>query len=192
MRVIAGTAKGRRLVAPPGEQVRPTADRVKEALFSILHVDVIGSSVLDLFAGSGALGIEALSRGAAHVTFVERARKALDALTTNLDEVGFGDRADVVRTSVASALAGPVPGAPFDLVLLDPPYAIARDELRSVLAAAITACAPGATVTVELSQYGDDPRWPAGVTFDEPRRYGDTHLHVGRVADPPEPSEASR
>lgn len=184
MRVIAGTAKGRKLVAPPGDHVRPTADRTKEALFSILHTQVIGASVLDLFAGAGSLGIEALSRGADHVTFVERDRRALQALERNLGETDLTDRADVVRTDVLAALGQEhLPGAPFDLVLLDPPYGIDRAVLHDVLAALTAHAAAGATVTLELGHHGEPLIAPAAVRFDEPRRYGDTHLHVGTTAD---------
>ena len=121
MRVIAGSARGRRLTVPEGEGTRPTADRVREATFNALYSlgAIDGARVIDVFAGSGALGIEALSRGAAHCTFVENDRRALEALRTNIDTLGFGDRASVI--------AGDGPGElrrhdDADLVLLDPPY----------------------------------------------------------------------
>ena len=123
MRVVAGVARGRRLEAPDGADTRPTSDRVREAIFnSLASMDALeGAKVLDLFAGSGALGIEALSRYAANCTFVERARPALDAIRTNLDSTGLSDRANIV---VADAMTFVTQGnaADFDLVLADPPY----------------------------------------------------------------------
>jgi 16S rRNA (guanine966-N2)-methyltransferase len=123
MRVVAGVARGRLLVAPDGADTRPTSDRVREAIFnSLASMDLLDDAkVLDLFAGSGALGIEALSRYAAHCTFVERARPALDAIRTNLDVTGLSDRSNVV---VADAMTFVTQGkaSDFDLVLADPPY----------------------------------------------------------------------
>ena len=126
MRVIAGSAKGRRLDAPRGRLVRPTADRVKEALFSILgsRVDLGGATLLDVFAGSGALGIEALSRGAAAVTFVEQEAAARRALTANLGRCGMAERARILGQPATRALARLAEDgeARFDGVLMDPPY----------------------------------------------------------------------
>lgn len=125
MRVIAGTARGRRLDAPRGQLVRPTADRVKEALFSILgsRVDLEGATVLDVFAGSGALGIEALSRGAAAVTFVEQEPAARRVLDANLTRCGMTGQGRILAQSATAALAGLAEdGIRFDGVLMDPPY----------------------------------------------------------------------
>lgn len=123
MRVVAGEARGRRLEAPDTADTRPTSDRVREAIFnSLASMDALDDAkVLDLFAGSGALGIEALSRYAAHCTFIERARPALDAIRANLEVTGLSDRADVV---VADAMTFVTRGSAgdFDLVLADPPY----------------------------------------------------------------------
>lgn len=122
MRIIAGQWRGRPIVAPKGTETRPTADRTREALFSML-VSRLGSfeglRVLDLFAGSGALGLEALSRGAAHCTFVEQDGAALEALRGNVAKLGAGPQSDVRAQSVTAL--GPAP-APYDLILLDPPY----------------------------------------------------------------------
>ena len=122
MRVVAGSARGRRLVVPAGSATRPTADRVREATFNALgSLGVVeGASVLDLFAGSGAMGIEALSRGAASATFVDRDQRALAAVRANLDATGLGGRATVVRADAARWLPGP---GRVDLAVLDPPYA---------------------------------------------------------------------
>src|SRR5882757_9379369 len=128
MRVIAGSLGGRRLIAPPGRATRPTSDRVREALFSILG-GVEGDEVLDLFAGTGALGIEALSRGAKQVTFVEQARAALRALRQNLRQLDLEPRAQVIAAPVERVLQSPSwPAETFDLVLIDPPYSAIRDD----------------------------------------------------------------
>jgi 16S rRNA (guanine966-N2)-methyltransferase len=118
---VAGIARGRKLVAPKGDATRPTSDFVREAIFNSLqaHVDLDGATVLDLFAGTGALGIEALSRGAAHATFVEDGRDALAAIRVNLDVTGFADRATVLA---ADATKATLPGA-VDVAFADPPYA---------------------------------------------------------------------
>lgn len=124
MRVIGGTSRGRRLVAPELAGLRPTSDRVREAIFDILEARhlVEGTRVLDLFCGSGALGIEALSRGASSCTFVDSNRRAIDAVGRNLEAVGLGEAdAELVRAGAADFLAGRP--APFGLALLDPPYA---------------------------------------------------------------------
>jgi 16S rRNA (guanine966-N2)-methyltransferase len=120
MRIIAGEWRGRTIRAPAGRDVRPTGDRVREAWFGAIGPRVRGLQVVDLFAGSGALGLEALSRGAAHVVFVERARPALRSLDANIDTLGVGDRTTVVRSDVFGFLRGN--RQMFDLALADPPY----------------------------------------------------------------------
>jgi 16S rRNA (guanine966-N2)-methyltransferase len=122
MRITAGSARGRRLVAPPGTQVRPTSERVRQAVFNALGARgaIDDAFVVDLFAGTGALGLEALSRGAASVTFVESDRRAIEFLRTNIEHLGYGDRTRVVRSDVVAYLRGGGPTA--DLVLADPPY----------------------------------------------------------------------
>ncbi|MBW3658632.1 MAG: 16S rRNA (guanine(966)-N(2))-methyltransferase RsmD [Actinobacteria bacterium] len=189
MRVIAGTAKGRRLKVPPGDRTRPTSDRVKEALFSSLQPELPGASVLDLFAGSGSLGIEALSRGAATVTFVERHDRTARILEENVETCDVGGRATVVTAEVQAALGSP-PGAPFDVALLDPPYGMADEELAAVLDSLAPHLAEGAVVTVERDRRSGAPRWPARIGEERQRRYGDTVIHVGRVAAASEPEEA--
>lgn len=123
MRVVAGIARGRRLVAPKGETTRPTSDFVREAVFNSLqsHLDLHGATVLDLFAGTGALGIEALSRGAAHATFVEHDRAAVQAITTNLEACRFSSHATVIQADATTAALPAV-----DLAFADPPYAFDR------------------------------------------------------------------
>ncbi|MGZ8566944.1 MAG: 16S rRNA (guanine(966)-N(2))-methyltransferase RsmD [Actinomycetota bacterium] len=133
MRVIAGSAKGMRLgPVPPG--VRPVSDRAREGLFSSLALEVPGARVLDLYAGTGAMGIEALSRGAEHAVFVDRSYQASAAIHGNLDRTHLADRATVVTRDAAAFLAeAPATSGPFDLVLLDPPYDVAASELQRVL-----------------------------------------------------------
>jgi 16S rRNA (guanine966-N2)-methyltransferase len=127
MRIVAGEFRGRRLVAPPGTGTRPTSDRVRESLFSILG-SVDGDVVLDLFAGTGALGIEALSRGAASAVAVERDRNAVRAIRTNAEALALGDRLRVVPRGWREALrAEAEAGSRFDLVLIDPPYDLLAD-----------------------------------------------------------------
>jgi 16S rRNA (guanine966-N2)-methyltransferase len=139
MRVIAGEAKGRPLVVPRGGGTRAATDRIRETLFAILTPDLPGARVLDLFAGAGTLGIEALSRGAAHATFVERATVAVAALERNLAATGFRDRSRVVRADVLAFLDGPVEA---DIAFCDPPFA----DLTAHAAALARLAAPGRLV----------------------------------------------
>jgi len=168
MRVVAGTARGRRLVAPAGTEVRPTGDRVREAVFNALgSMDALHDAlVLDLFAGSGALGIEALSRGAAHVTFVDSSRASLDAVRTNLATCGVEDRATVVRGEALAWLRSQ--GGEFDLALLDPPYSY--DEWPALLGAL------RASVLVIESDRDIDPG--DGREVVRHRRYGSTVVSI--------------
>jgi 16S rRNA (guanine966-N2)-methyltransferase len=158
MRVVAGTARGRRLVTPRGRDIRPTSDRVREAIFNALgSLGVVEDArVLDLFAGSGALGIEALSRGAAHATFVERDDRAIEAIWANLVATKLSDRALVTANDAVHWLARrPGPGR-FDLALADPPYAF--DEWDALLAAA--ADAPVDVVVIESDRsIAPDRKW---------------------------------
>jgi 16S rRNA (guanine966-N2)-methyltransferase len=170
MRVIAGQYGGRRLQAPPGAATRPTADRVREALFSILGARVTEARVLDLFAGAGTLGLEALSRGASHATFVDSAPRALTALRANL--AALGADAEVVRADALRWLRAASPGArQYDLVFLDPPYRRAAELGASLSELLPAVLAPGALVVAE-----SDRRAPLELTIDatDERRYGDT------------------
>ncbi len=183
MRVVAGAAKGRPLQAPPGEGTRPTADRVKEAWFSSLQPHLPGAHVLDLFAGSGQLGLEARSRGASRVTFVERDRRALRALRANVATVGL-DGTTVIAGEVLPTLRGELADAPFDVVLADPPYRVADGELEAVLAATVPHLAPAVVVTVERARRSGSVPWPAELGDADTRRYGDTVLHRATRSDP--------
>lgn len=174
MRVIAGAYGGRRLKAPPGAATRPTSDRVREALFSILGQRVPGARVLDLFAGSGALGLEALSRGASSATFVDDAPGAIRAIRANLDALGATAevrRADALRFLETASDAA----AQYDLVFLDPPYRLA-ERLAGRLSEALPAVlAPGAVAVAE-----SDRRAPLALelTLSDERRYGDTLIRI--------------
>lgn len=186
MRVIAGTARGRRLAAPPGRDTRPTSDRVREALFSSIAADVPGAAVLDLFAGSGALGIEALSRGAAHATFVEQDPRAVVAIRQNLERAGVADVGQVIHTDAARFCRNPV-GGRFDLLLCDPPYALDTTAVGDLLAALCDAggLPVGALVVVERDRRGSDPAagLPAFLAQERQRSYGDTMLLYLRVVE---------
>lgn len=171
MRIVAGSARGRRIEAPPGEGTRPTLDRVRESIFNSLGSlgAVEGATVLDLFAGSGAMGLEALSRGAAHVTFVESDRRATGVIRRNLDHLGFADRASVVVADVMDHLRR---GPRVDLALCDPPYAF--DAWEALLAAR-----PAGVVVVE----SDRPiAAPEGWELARQKRYGSTFVTI--VLDP--------
>jgi 16S rRNA (guanine966-N2)-methyltransferase len=184
LRVIAGTAGGRKLVAPKGG-TRPTTDRTKEALFSSLGpARVEGATVLDLYAGSGALAIEALSRGAARAVLVDRAAAAESAIRTNLATTGFTDRARVRRAIVTTFVGGAVPEAPFDLAFLDPPYEVSAHEVTQVLAALADngLVADGATVVLERAKGSESVAFPARWGIEKERAYGDTLLVVARAA----------
>lgn len=160
---------------------RPTPDRVREALFSILG-DVSELRVLDLYAGTGALGLEALSRGASHATFVEIARPALDALRENIAKLGLGESTTVLvgRTEQAARRLGASGGASFDLVFADPPYEMVRDgtaarALDAVISAGLLA--NDARLVLEHDA-ADDPPELQGLRLDATRRYGDTALNL--------------
>lgn len=177
MRVIAGTAKGHPLVAPSGQGTRPTADRVREALFSSLQTITAGAEVLDLYAGSGALGIEALSRGATVSTFVERDRRAAATIRSNLRSTDLADRAEVVVRDVRTALSGlATQGRRFDLVLVDPPYRVDQGELAAVLEAVPDVLATDGLVRLEQAAKGPDVTWPDALLVGRERRYGDTRI----------------
>ena len=201
LRVVAGSARGRRLEAPPGDRVRPTSDRVREAVFNALDSQglVVGATVLDLFAGYGALAIEALSPGASRAVLVDVAAPALASMRRNLATAGFEDRAVVVRSDALDHLRRSAraasdddgddrAGARVDLVLADPPYAFDDwSELWPLLAAV----APGGTVVAE----SDRPvAAPAGATVLREKRYGGTVVTIISLAgpgphDPQEPED---
>ena len=173
---MAGTAGGRRIEVPPAG-TRPTSQRVREALFSALEtvVDLRGALVLDLYAGSGALGFEALSRGAAVATFVESGRRAVEVLRRNAAALDLPG-ADIRHGSVPSVLAA-APARPYDVVFVDPPYAVTDADLAGVLTAVLRWTEPGARVVVERAARGCAPDWPVGFEPLRSKKYGDTALH---------------
>ena len=181
-RIVAGAAGGRRLTVPL-RGTRPTTDRVREALFNVLTVrrDFDGLRVLDLYAGSGALGLEALSRGAASVLFVDSDRRAAEVIGRNIEVVGLPG-ATVRRGTVAAVLAAGTP-EPMDLVLADPPYQVAADEVDQVLASLCRGgwVHAGSVVVVERPYSSPALTWPQGWTVWPPRRYGDSRLDGAEV-----------
>lgn len=176
--MIAGEAGGLRLTAPKGTRTRPTADRVKEALFAALGPGrLLGAVVLDLYAGSGALAIEALSRGAATAVLVDRDPLAVDAIRRNLGSTKLKDRARVQRRGVGTVVRGmPPTDAPFDLVFCDPPYDQPAGKLAEVLVALAVPgwVAPDGTVVVERASSAGPPLLPPGWEVTWSRVYGDT------------------
>jgi 16S rRNA (guanine966-N2)-methyltransferase len=190
-RIIAGTARGRRIKAPAGERTRPTSDRVREALFSSLDAElgsISGLRVLDLYAGSGAVGLEARSRGAGAVTLVEQDRRTAGLIQENLRTLGFS-RTEVIAGAVARVLGGP-PRAPYDVVFLDPPYALESATVRADLTALMAQnwLAAGAVVVVERSSRSGDLTWPPGLAPTRSKKYGETTLWYGRASVPEAPS----
>jgi 16S rRNA (guanine966-N2)-methyltransferase len=172
VRIVGGSLGGRVLRAPGGAATRPTSEKVREAVFNIIG-SVAGDRVLDLFAGSGALGIEALSRGAAHATFVDAARPALIAIRGNLRELGLDDRATVVPGDAVANAARHEPEAPWRLVFVDPPY---RSDLatRAVLALPCERLAADAMVVIEHDRRNAPPDALGSLLRTDQRRYGDT------------------
>jgi 16S rRNA (guanine966-N2)-methyltransferase len=177
MRIVGGHLGGRVLRAPHGAATRPTSEKVREALFQILahRVDLDGARVLDLFAGSGSLGIEALSRGAAHATFVDSGRAALTAIRANLAELGLADRAEVIAGDAVAAAARSA--TPYTVVFVDPPYA-SDLAVRAVSALAPESLAAGAVICIEHDRRGAPPEVLGNLLRTDQRRYGDTLLSL--------------
>lgn len=186
MRITGGALRSRRLVAPDGTATRPTSDRVREALFSILasHVTLAGARVLDLYAGSGSLAFEALSRGASHATLVERGREAVAAIRANAASLGVAARTKVVVAPIERALGAgalSIAGEPlFDLVLIDPPYAdVASGLVARTLdeGALVTRVADDGVVVLEHASRSEAPLLH-GMSLIDSRRYGDTAIAI--------------
>lgn len=184
MRIVAGYWKGRKLAAPAGMQTRPTSDRVREALFSSLASrlgdDLGGTAVLDLFAGTGALGFEALSRGATTAVFVEHDPKALRALHANVGTLEAGPRIRIVAGEAARYVSAPTAGdGPFGLLFLDPPYRIDAAEVRGLIDALADRgfLEPGCVIVWERASEGEAD-WPPGIEPVSAKRYGDTTVDL--------------
>lgn len=182
MRVIAGSVKGRSLKAPRGLVTRPTADRVRQSIFDMLAFRSEAASVLDLFAGSGAMGIEALSRGAGRAVFVDKNAEALKAIEENLRKCGFERQARIERGDFRTALRRlAVSGERFDLVFIDPPYeGGVRDE---AMLGAGQVLAPGGYVVVETASTEEHPAVPDGWALEVERKFGRTVVYLYRYGD---------
>ncbi len=173
MRVTGGIGRGQRLKVPSGARVRPTSDKVKQALFNILGERVLDAVFLDLYAGAGGIGIEALSRGAGKVVFVDSSRESLGAVKHNIDQTDFGSRSQVVLSRVETFLRKP--SGPYDIVFLDPPYA---DELQPLLEliAASDVVKPDGLVIAEHFRKQPSPENAGSLSLYREARYGDTVL----------------
>jgi len=186
MRIISGEAKGRQLFAPSGAQTRPTSDKIRGALFNIIGARVLDSRVLDLFGGSGALALEALSRGAESAAIADNSRQAWQAIDRNARSVlkdDFEFRVHILNQDYRSAIAA-LDGRIFDLVFLDPPYRMAGaygDALTRLLAADMLA--PGCLIVMERHKSAEVPLPPAVAVFDT-RQYGDTAVDFAEVRSP--------
>jgi 16S rRNA (guanine966-N2)-methyltransferase len=185
-RIIAGIAGGRRLAVPSGRSTRPTSDRTREGLFAAVLAalgSLEGTRVLDLYAGSGAVGLEALSRGADDVLLIESDPGAVQVIRRNIEAVGLPG-ASVIQDRVGRALRrGPASSGTRDLVFADPPYAAGDDELSQALGTLTQAgwLSAGALVVVERDARSGPPPWPAEYVQDRSRRYGETLLWYGRA-----------
>ncbi len=179
MRIVGGSLGGRVLRAPAGAATRPTSEKVRQALFNILD-DVTGDHVLDLFAGTGALGFEALSRGAASATFIDLARPALNVLRENLATLGVADRATLVAGDAVALAARHVPASPWRIVFVDPPY---RTDLavRAVAALPVVHLAERAVIVIEHDRRNAPPDAVGSLLRTDERRYGDTFLSFYEV-----------
>ncbi|MET8230497.1 16S rRNA (guanine(966)-N(2))-methyltransferase RsmD [Micromonospora sp. NPDC005298] len=183
-RIVAGTLGGRRIAAPPGAGTRPTSDRVREALFSAVEseVDLDGARFADLYAGSGAVGLEALSRGAGHVLLVESDPRAARVIRENVTTLRAGAAVRLVTGKVATVLAAGPDGGGYDVVFADPPYAVPDAEITALLTTLVEGgwLVPDALVVVERSRRTREFDWVEGITPQRSRRYGETTLWYGR------------
>jgi len=172
MRIISGTARSRRLIGPPGKTTRPMTDRVRESLFSVIAAWIPGSVVLDLYAGTGSMGLEALSRGAAAATFVERDREALAALRKNIETVGLG----------GTVIAGDVDrfldraGGPIDVAFVDPPYAVALPSLLETMTKLSPLLTQDGVAIVHRRSGEKPPSVIAALELVDERKYGSAVL----------------
>ncbi len=184
-RIISGEYGGRRLAVPAGRDTRPTSDRVREALFSALTsaIDLDGARVADLYAGSGAVGLEAASRGAAHVLLVESERRAAQVIRRNLATLGVADRAELRPVPVEQVVAQPA-AQPYDVVFVDPPYAVPDSAVADVLTGLVEHgwLAPEALVVVERGTRSGEFGWVTGILPVRSRQYGETALWYGRAS----------
>ena len=183
MRVIAGQLKGSVIRTPEGRSVRPTYDRVRESVFSIVEPDLEGAAVLDLFSGSGSLGVESLSRGAARVTFVEIDAAVLGVVRENVKRLNVAGRCRLVRADALAALRRGLPGAPFDVVFVDPPYASGLALQALELLATGAALSDDALVVVERASADAQPAEVGRLVRFRTSRYGSTAVDFLRPGD---------
>jgi len=181
-RLIAGAYGGRRIATPSGTGTRPTSDRVREALFGALG-DLAGIRFLDLYAGSGAIGLEAASRGASHVLLVESDPRAGRVIRDNIAALRAGAVARLAPSRVESVLPGGPLGDPYDIVVADPPYGATETEITTLLSGLVEHhwLAEDALVVVERSSRSPEPTWVPGLTSERSRRYGETTVWYGRA-----------
>jgi 16S rRNA (guanine(966)-N(2))-methyltransferase RsmD len=179
-RIVAGALGGRRIKTPPGRDTRPSSDRVREALFSSLSAltDIEGCRFADLYAGSGAVGLEAASRGAAAVLLVEVEPRAVQTVRSNVAALGLGPRCRVMTARLPGALGGGPGGEPYDVVFADPPYDVPNEEIAGLLRGLVEHrwLAPEAVVVVERSVRSGPPPAVEGITVQRSRRYGESVL----------------
>ena len=177
MRIIAGERKGFVLKAPKGQQTRPTLSRVRESLFSILGASVADARVADLYAGAGGLGLEALSRGAAHCLFVERARPALEALRANVEKLHYREQSEVIAQDVERWLRSKPAVAPLDLVMMDPPYGLSNLAEIVEMVGERLPLAPGFLLVVQCSTRDELLEQFGLMRRHRLQNYGETALH---------------
>jgi 16S rRNA (guanine(966)-N(2))-methyltransferase RsmD len=179
MRITGGTGKGRKLKVPAGSRVRPTSDKVKQALFNILGEKVQGSIFLDLYAGTGGIGIEALSRGAGRAYFVDDSRESLQAIKQNIEQAGFGERATVIPAKAALFLKKG--GEQFDIVFLDPPYSLEQEELLALVSGS-GILKQESIVVAEHFKKQKSPEQAGRLLLYREALYGDTALAFYRLS----------
>ena len=184
MRIVAGSARGRPLEAPRGTETRPTSDRVRQSLFDLLGQRCDGLRVLDLYAGTGALALEALSRGAARATLVESARAACQCIVENAATLGFAEQVILLSRDVKQALPG-LAGEQFELIFADPPYALQNSGWLVERIAGLKLLAPGGRAVLERSKREARPAIPQALAVLDERTYGDTAVLV--LEAPPDP-----
>ncbi len=194
LRISGGEWRGRLLKSPRGDAVRPTQERVREALFSMIRADIAGASVLDLYSGSGSVGLEALSRGAARAVFVDSCAAHLAVLKANLETLGAAARCECVRADAERWAETAGRGRAFDFVYADPPYALGRERRFAALMQALAASGavrPGGIFAAEMAA-AQSPDEPPGWTLCRDRRYGQTRIAVyTRGAAAPEGNECN-
>lgn len=178
MRVTGGICRGRKLKVPTGSRVRPTSDKVKQALFNILGEKIVGSAFLDLYAGAGGIGIEALSRGAGSMVFVDASRGSLSIIKQNVEQTGFGGRAQAVLSKAGAFLKKA--SGPYDIVFLDPPYAEELQPLLGLIAGA-GILKPDSIVIAEHFKKQSSPASAGALSLYREARYGDTVLAFYKI-----------